>query len=384
MRIFHRLAYSTPVSSTSHPSSSSASIAPSRILPTRTLRTDFLPNPIPHPLSLSFSAPSPIERAGQSPISPFDDPAPSDASEYDEGWVDAGSVWGQPRRRAVGRGVVKYVGLGRGMGVRYPDWREDVIRRAIYAGQNSSFPEPWARPDIASDAETSRDDELDKYGFVREDVDNYAASLSREYNSDDPDSETFSEEEWDGWAYDLDRPKVMDEIGGGAGNTRKTALHNLRTPQGSPVSDDLQTSSVFGPASDSASFPSTTTLRPRAQSFSSDNPGQSNVSPPLNSPSSASPTTPSGRLRASTISAHPHSPTFPVTTPLNVPIPRFVPSAASHTDFASRTNEPTPLHTFEPNTVGGVRNLMRGLSMRAGKESFLRGLENALDFVEGK
>ncbi|KAF8528564.1 hypothetical protein JB92DRAFT_2863134 [Gautieria morchelliformis] len=339
LRIFHRLSYSSPVSSSSRPSTSASTVAQSHTLPTRTLRTDFVPNPIPHPLALSFSSPSP-------PVSPMDELTPSGSN--DEEWVDAGSSWGRPRRKTPGKAVPKYFGLGRGVvGVRYPEWREDVIQKAIHASRGLPLPESWGRSDLSPDAETPRKDQLDMYGFVREDLDNYAAGLVREdYGSDDSDSDAFSEAEWEGWAYDLDRPKFVDEIGA----IRKPVRDGLTTPQGSPVSD-----------------PEPATVRDQ-------------YSPPLLSPTSSTPTTPSARLRASTISSH----TSHSTITNSVAAPRSALSPSNHTDRGLRPDAPTAVRAGEPHTAGGVRGLMRGLSMRVGKESFMRGLENALDFVEGK
>jgi hypothetical protein len=375
LRIFHRLSYSTPVSSLRrHPSTTTPSVSQPR-----TLRTDFLPNPIPHPLSLSFSAPSPIEQSDGSPTWPFDDLAPSDTSEYDDGWIDADVAWRRSRKRSSGKGAARYVGLGRGMGVHYPEWREGIIRKAIHAGLGQNPPESWGRVNLSPEAATPRGDQLDMYGFVREDMESHASTFSREYDdSDDPDSDAFSEAEWESWAYDLDRPKAVAEIGTRHRPTRKRTPSGLHTPHGSPVSDDPPLPGISDPPSNAASPPPSTVLR-RAQSIHND------YSPPPLSPTPVSPTTPGARLRASTMSAHPRTPTVVVGEPPSRVSPRFTSTPSSHVDHHVRPDEAATSRTFEQNTTaGGVRGLMRGLTMRAGKESFMRGLENALDFVEGK
>lgn len=383
LRILHRLSYSTPVSSSRRPQSASSS----SVSQSRTLRTDFLPNPIPHPLSLSFSAPSPIEHSDGSPVWPLNDLATSDASDYEDEWIDADFAWGRSRQRANGKGIARYVGLGHGISVHYPEWRETIIRRATYAGLGTNVPECWERAALSPEEETPRGDQVDMYGFAREDVDNYTAAHTREYeDSDDPDSDAFSETEWEAWAYDLDRPKAVEEIGTWYKPTRKLAPNDLRTPHGSPVSDDPQVLVISSPPP-AASSSSTSSWRPRSLSMDADNPLQPLASPPPQSPATTSPTTPGSRGRASTISAHPRNTTVVVggLGAHNRPTLHFTAAASSQMDLQPRSNETTISRIPEPNTTtGGVRSLMRGLNMRAGKESFLRGLENALDFVEGK
>jgi hypothetical protein len=305
----------------------------------------------------------------------LEEPAPD--SSNDEEWVDDGTSWGRPRRGNPGKVAPKYFGLGRGVvGVRYPEWREDVVQKAIHASRGLAVPETWARSDLSPEANTPRNDQLDLYGFVREDLDSYAASVFREpYGSEDSDSDVFSEAEWQGWAYDLDRPKFVDEKGA----IRKPARDGLTTPQGSPVSDP-ELATVPGPIADTVTPPLSGTRRPLPRSFNTSL-SQVIVPPPsLSTPTSPSPTTPNARLRASTISSH----TSQSTITNSVAAPRFAPPPSSQADQGLRPDVPTTLRPGEPNTGGGVRSIIRGLSMRAGKESFMRGLENALDFVEGK
>lgn len=383
LRIIHRLAYSSHVAA-GRPSTASAAATPALTLPTRTIRTDFLPNPIPHPLSLSFSQPSPLAFSDESPISPV---TGSEAGDHGAEWAEDASMWGRPRRRGAGK-TPKCIGLGRGMGVRFPEWRETVIRRAIRAGQGVPVEEDgWSTHDVAT--LRSDTDETDVYGFGLDEPRGSATHLSQNggdnYDSDDADSDAFSEAEWDGWAYDLDRPKVVEGAGeGGVGRTGTDARGGLTTPQGSPVTDDSEPEQISAPASTSRrriggvdGFPvRPAAVRPRARSFGTDSPVMAVSSSPssLSPTSSITPTThtmPGARLRASTVSAaHPrHGATFSSVETLGAPEPDETTS--------TRTVEPGP-------AAGGVRGLMRGLSMRAGRESFMRGLENALDFVEGK
>ena len=271
------------------------------------------------------------------------------------------------------------------MGVRYPEWREEVLHKAIRAGRGVTITESRGALDLSPQIRTSDPDQLHTFDSC-EDLDNYAVNLAGDdCYSDNSDSDAFSEAEWEGWAYDLDRPKVVDEVGTGPGRTRQPSRDGVNTLQGSPISDS-ELVAFSGSALNGANSPSTITSKPRAQSLSnnsnSNSPVRADVSTPSPSPTSASPTTPSARVRASTVSAQPHNSNSTVVQTTNVGASHS--SVSSQLDYGVRGDMTATLRNLEPNTAGGVRSIMRGLSMRAGKESFLRQLENALDFVEGK
>ncbi|KAF8576439.1 hypothetical protein K439DRAFT_1640504 [Ramaria rubella] len=334
------------------------------------------------------------------------------------------------------------------MGVKFPEWREGVLQRAIAAGQGNPVPDAAAAAQEFSPASDADVDPLwnntpthveDVYGFTTDR--DYAEYLAREAqglglgngpglglddDSDDAgsDAEGWSEAEWEGWAYDLDRPKAVVEEGavvmeGMEERRRRGAV----TPRGSPVAVpvEVQTGLVIDADAEvdvhaeRAPLPTPTlVLQPRMRSHSValDSPSGSmspaSVSSHSGSGSAVTPTQagpmPNGRMRASTISAQPQSPSQSQLQQYSHSHSRATATAsasASTSASASATSTlnsrhlpPTPsattsslraLRPEDQNTGGGgVRSLMRGLSMRAGKESFMRGLENALDFVEGK
>jgi len=282
LRIFHRISYSV-ITASSH------------VAPTRTLRTDFLPSQIPHPSSLQFSAPSPIDGDDE---------------------VEGLSIRGDPPRH--GSGTKGMIGLGRTLGVRFPEWREELIRQAIEAGLGG-YP---GKEDGAGDQADDTFEDL--------------------YDSDDGDrdSEAFSEAEWTGWAYDLDRAKVgMWDFG-------------VHTPHGSAASGSDGEEKVKS------------MRRGRAKSITGAKEGQAGGKTAITTGPTIT------RHRASTISAR--SPTTTATVTATA-------SARATTRFTLDNAE-----IASPRNGGPKKSLIRGLSMKAGKESLMRGLENALDFVEGK
>lgn len=428
LRILHRLSYSSPValadsippssrphsrSTTGHSiSNSSISVAHSiSLLHQRTLRTDFLPNPIPHPLSLKFSAPSPP--GDSSPLSPNFDPG-LDSDEESSLVSRSGSRSLKPGRNSeherLGRRGMG-MGTGKGMSVRFPEWREDVVRRAIDAGlrwdelelhhgEGGRASTPLARTGLGVSA-SGDPGEVDTQ-VVQPEGEGEPIFFGG-YDTDEDDgagSDTFSELEWDGWAYDLDRPKGTAGFGGSSLATARVgggALFGktgLKTPNASPASATDEEDDEI-----EAGWETIPTARLRARSVAADPPTSplapssaavaASTSTGIASPTDITiPSLPSAsvstRVRASTVSLR-------STPPRRLPAddsPRYMsaprtPVAASSSFSQAQIGEG---EEFASGTgAGGKKSgIMRGFNMKVGKESFKRGLENALDFVEGK
>jgi len=159
--------------------------------------------------------------------------------------------------------MAKWMGVSRGMGMVFPEWGEDVIRRGIRAGQGFPVEEGWGGQEESMDEDTPRGDNSDVYGFGFVETQTYGAYLGRsEYDCDDPDSDGFSEAEWDGWAYDLDRAQVADDVLARFGS-RKAWRNGMTSRQASAVRDSQQ---CFGTVGGVDSF-AIDRMGPRARKF---------------------------------------------------------------------------------------------------------------------
>lgn len=472
LRIIHRLAYTSPLRLPSiypNPSRHSANHSISQSLsqnvdlssltpltpfrPTthtmRTLRTEFLPNPIPHPLALSFSAPSPL--MGHDNGSDDDLPLLGggrrrslfDTTEFtsgDEIYGDEESTFFHAHPPVTSTQSSPFaMGLGPEMGVRFPEWREEVLIRAVNAGLGSGV----GLGDLNRQEYIAHDHRIRKYtggaedsmglrkqNLTRSSQDSRtslhtdgASSLSEtvvetgltlgglDDSDSDSDSEAESEREWEGWAYDLDRLKGVRyprTRGGGGGSDgdyeynwsittpplnetksrrsmgrdrAKVVVAATPTPMPTPIasSGDTFVSSIctFQPASSNEVASSTTlssnsTITAGSFQQNKDAPDSPVMSIPPSPLAAISPVT---RVRSATVSD-------PRPSRSQVPLSTHQGHQPTSRTKSQATGPERP-RTGEDSRVG-MKNLMRGLSMKAGKESLMKGLENALDFVEGK
>ncbi|GJJ14551.1 hypothetical protein Clacol_008816 [Clathrus columnatus] len=165
LRVVHRLIYFNPALL---PDS-----LPSCLHPRRTLQTEFLPNPIPAPAAIRFAARS---SPRSSPVSTIFDDGASASSK-----TTVGSI--------------SQIGLGDTPGVKFPEWREHVVRQAMVSTHGRSFEGiMWSKllKNMTNPQNNLQD--IDDHGYD---------SSSFSDISDEP-----SELEWRGWAYDLDRQKT--------------------------------------------------------------------------------------------------------------------------------------------------------------------------------
>ncbi|KIJ56290.1 hypothetical protein M422DRAFT_23580, partial [Sphaerobolus stellatus SS14] len=468
LRILHRLAYSSRAAAVDSLSNSlsSAAFNPSRpstassslSIHQRTLRTDYLPNPIPHPLSLRFSAPSPVDVSPTSGSFTFDAEPTSSGARFGAGGLGGalgGGKWG--------------VGLGNGMGVRFPEWREEVIRRAILAGLD------WGESDAAAGAGaaaynpfvrahplqhvlypgtsttsvttttgTSSTPPPPSHSPTRaasiRTMSTYnpnipiSSDTSDSSDDDDGSSNGYSEVEWDGWAYDLDRPKGLvlrgegegsqgsfsggeteesgmwagggergreGTWGGGAGKMRERA-RSVEVESPTAVNRGVGiVSVVVGSGRQGASGSGSGSGVPSGSGSGFASSGSTLLGQMITTTTTTTTVItspgpgPSTRHRASTISASTSASTSHPRLALNPDSQRAQaqPQAQAQSQGSSQSQAAPQLQQDTDTPVGrdvdglpllkegqgGRRGLMRGLTL-----NMMKGLENALDFVEGK
>ncbi|GJJ10850.1 hypothetical protein Clacol_005078 [Clathrus columnatus] len=405
----------------------------------RTLRTEFLPNPIPHPLALSFSAPSPLGGQDNStddelPIfsgrrrSLFDTTEFASGDEFSGDDNDLTSNGGHASTSTPSSPPYT-MGLGPGMGVRFPEWREEVLIRATNAGMGSgvgvgasnrreyiTHDHPHLKKFKQEDSALTNLQDL-SHTDTASNLSGTAVEMSQVSLEDlvgsdsDSESESGSEREWEGWAYDLDRLKGVrcPKIRGGGFNDDYEYIHSIATPQATIVEKRLRRSTVGRDRSKSTTSAPTPTSTPTMPTASDMLPTSFSTLQPLSSsttlsssstitagsprnedvPESPVSATPSAltRARSATISdarssrGNPYS--FPVQARTNIPLSRN-PSGQRVVPERSRAGAEDTRNAATTASTTTMKSLMRGLSMKAGKESLMKGLENALDFVEGK